>query len=264
MSIVIKENAFLKEQLGGRFTAVPFGDLNMSMCVCTLKFFDGTIINFREIWDNLKHTELTTENVRIGKDGEKLGPYGSIIGLKFGPETKGIYPSRKKGFKNSVSVRMSLEIKNVNIKIFTNSLQIAGLQEFIGYSGPSDVAKCLIERLYELDTIAHIKPVYNIYPIIIAINFCLTNYHFKIGRALNLTEFDSFIHTTRKDMISIYDRNINNVVLRLTIPDLNLLFTVNHTGSIKLGIAKDDIEIIYKKLSTGYNMFYKLLDDFYG
>ena len=80
--------------------------------------------------------------------------------------------------------------------------------------------------------------------------------------ALNLEIFDTFIHRNRKDMISIFDSNIDNVSLRLIIPKLNILLTINHTGSIKIGIGNDNVEIINQKLNSGYEKFYEVLGEF--
>ncbi len=281
MSKVIKEDAFLKQQLGGSYVHIPFENLKMSMCVCHISLAADTNVNYKSVWkylepsplkpqtninENTKKTPKKTPNKNIKKNLKKnikgqLGSYGKIIGMKYISQTKGAYPlSKKEAFPNSISVILSLKTKNVNIKLNKNGCHISGCKKF---NDSADASRCIVIMLKKLqDEVPDNIIIYDKYPIVTSITFSLTNYHFNIGVALNLTKLDTFIHNTRNDIVSIYDRNIDNVSLRLAIPKLNILFTVNHTGSIKLGIGKDAIELIHDKLKKGYELFYEILKEF--
>jgi len=91
----------------------------------------------------LKQTKRKRNKVKL----PCIDPPGSILSLRFMDKTRGIVRTKKKKqFRNSITIDMSLNTKNVSLKLARTTIHMCGMRS---PDSSSEASKYLFEKLYD-------------------------------------------------------------------------------------------------------------------
>lgn len=175
-----------------------FSDLSVTTMVC-VAFLDGAVKDIQKLFEVLPC------------------PSDTIVSMKYCDMVKGNPRTNKKSFRNSVTIELKTNVKNVNLKVAKDKIHICGVKSILM---AEDAINILLSHINRYSDLVDHHPLS-----LVSIHKVMINYNYDLGFKVNRWLLSNYIKQVDPGFQSDYDNTVHySVIIKLPIDNKKSIF----------------------------------------